>query len=122
LALSDASGVHAFKYRTLDNSPEAAVGMIRDICQAEGVKTVVIGLPLNQRGQDGPAAQQVRQFAAQLKDKLPLEVVLEDERFSTAMAAVLLREAGKSAKNTRPVIDQGAAQIILQTYLDRHHG
>lgn len=122
LALSDVDAKYAFNYQTLENNGTDSITALRDICQKESISTIVIGLPLNQKGEDGPSAVKVREFAKALEQETQATVVFEDERFSSVLAAVLLRQAGKKAHQTRAVIDQHSAHIILQTYLDRHHG
>lgn len=122
LALSDEGGRYAFNYSTLENKGDMVTQALQSICQREGVETIILGLPLNQEGGIGVAAERVKRFALKLKQRLGRRVIFEDERFSTALAASLLRQGGKSVREARGVIDQSSAQIILQAYLDRHHG
>jgi putative holliday junction resolvase len=118
LAISDQLGALAHPLRTLANSPQ----VLDEICAvvtAEGVGGVVLGLPKNMDGSLGPAATKAKAFADQLRAKLPaLQVVLWDERLTTMEAQRALHAAGRNTKRSRKVIDQVAAQILLQNYLD----
>jgi putative pre-16S rRNA nuclease len=118
LAISDQLGALAHPLRTLTNSPR----VLDEICAVvtgEGVGGVVLGLPKNMDGSLGPAAAKAQAFADQLRAKLPaLQVVLWDERLTTMEAQRALHAAGRNTKRSRKVIDQVAAQILLQNYLD----
>jgi putative Holliday junction resolvase len=70
-------------------------------------------------GQIGTAATEVLQFIEKLRAILPCPVVTWDERLTTVAAQRALRDAGKKTRETRRYIDQVAAQMILQGYLDR---
>lgn len=80
---------------------------------------LVVGNPIGLSGQSGGSADAVKHFLTELSDKLDVEVVLQDERFTTQEASRLLREANLSAKAQRSVIDASAAAVILQAFLDR---
>lgn len=122
VSLSDETKKYAFVYKTLPNDDRLISGLV-SICHSEKVDEIIIGLPLDQNGAIGPAAQKVKEFAEVLSSAVKIKIIYEDERFSTTMAAAMLKEAGKNAKQSRQSVDQSAAQIILQTYLDRssHH-
>ncbi len=80
---------------------------------------VVVGLPLTMAGKMGPAATAVRDFARTLADRVaPVPVRMVDERLTTAQATRGLRAAGRSARNSRSVVDQEAAVQILQYCVD----
>jgi putative Holliday junction resolvase len=83
------------------------------------VDRVVAGLPKRMDGQIGSAASEVLQFVEKLRAILPCPVVTWDERLSTVAAHRALRDAGKKTRQTRGYVDQVAAQMILQSYLDR---
>jgi putative Holliday junction resolvase len=70
-------------------------------------------------GAIGPAATEALQFAKKLRTIIPCLVDTWDERFTTAAAHRALRDAGKKTRHTRGYVDQVAAQMILQGYLDR---
>jgi putative Holliday junction resolvase len=80
---------------------------------------IVVGLPLNLAGKEGPAAAAIRQYVETLKTVVdPVPVRLADERMSTVAAARRLSERGVRGKRQRAVVDQAAAVEILQSWLD----
>ncbi|YAF75882.1 Holliday junction resolvase RuvX [Sphingomonas sp. G5] len=79
---------------------------------------VLVGLPLNLRGEDTPSTTDARAFAAALAAALPMTVRLVDERLSTVSAQSVLREAGRSQRDSRSIVDQVAAVVLLQQALD----
>lgn len=91
---------------------------LRQLCRQREVEGIVLGLPFNMDGTEGPRAKASRTFAATLERELGLPVALWDERLSTFEAELALREAEVSAKRRREVIDQAAAVVILRSYLD----
>ena len=94
---------------------EALGRIVRD----QGVGGFVVGLPINMDGSEGPRAQSARAFAANIKAKLGLPVMLWDERLSTVAVERTLLEADASRKRRDEVIDKMAAAYILQGALDR---
>ena len=100
---------------TLEKDLEAVCGVI---AEREAVR-VVVGLPLNIDGKPGPQAEKVLEFIEQLRAVAGIEIVTQDERFSTAGAERMLIAANVSRKNRKKVIDKVAAQHILQIHLDR---
>jgi putative Holliday junction resolvase len=78
---------------------------------------MVVGLPLNMDGSESPNAAEARKLAEILETNGWM-VLLQDERRSSVQAHAQLREAGRRTKRHRPVVDQVAAVIILQTALD----
>jgi putative Holliday junction resolvase len=80
---------------------------------------LVVGIPLDQNGQPGPQAAKIREFMDQLSPLTPVEIVTEDERFSTAAATRMLIAADVRRKDRKKVVDKVAAHHILQTHLDR---
>ncbi len=85
----------------------------------EGVRRVVVGLPLRTGGEEGPEARRVRAFARRLA-ALGFEVVFEDERFSTRLAERQLRAAPRKRRREKGRIDEASAVLILEAYLERH--
>ena len=85
----------------------------------QGVGGLVIGLPLNMDGSDGPAAQSARAFARNFAGRSPLPLVLCDERLSTAAVTRTLLDADASRRRRAAVVDKMAAAYILQGALDR---
>ncbi len=90
-----------------------------EIAAGRGIVAVVLGLPRNMDGSEGPRAQSARAFARNLAERLGLPVALWDERLSTVAAERALLEADSSRKRRAEVIDKLAAAIILQGALDR---
>ena len=80
---------------------------------------VVVGLPLNMDGSEGPQAAKVRAFGQRLAAHLALPVEFWDERLTTVEAEQTLRDAGLSRARRRDLIDQEAAAVILESYLAR---
>ena len=120
VAVSDALGILTSPLVTLQvksHSEDAAA--IARIAKEQEVIRIVVGLPLNREGGIGPQAQKVLDFIEALRAATPVEVVTIDERYSTAAAHRALHESGMRSKKHKPVIDQVAAQQILQLYLDR---
>ncbi|WP_246001954.1 Holliday junction resolvase RuvX [Allorhizocola rhizosphaerae] len=125
VARCDPDGILATPLSTInrDNSgtkdvPADMVELARLVAEHDSVE-VVLGLPVNLAGQEGPAAVHVREYAQRLAEVItPVPVVLTDERMSTVVASRRLSERGMRAKKQRTVIDQMAAVEILQHWLD----
>jgi len=120
LALSDDLGMLAHPFETIDGRAKTAaiLRQIAGLVTTKKIERVIIGLPRNMNGTYGPAADKVREFADKLKTTLSIPVQLWDERMTTLQAQRSLHDAGRNVKNSRKVIDQVAAVIILQSYLD----
>ena len=84
----------------------------------KNVERIVVGLPRHMNGTSGESAEKARGFAEKLEKIVTCEVLTWDERLSTVAAHRSLREAGKSTRQTRGYVDQVAAQMLLQGYLD----
>ena len=118
LALSDELAFLAHPVKTLANDGSAATA-IRELVAQKKVTGIVIGVPRNMNGTFGPSADKAKKFGQELRKLLPEQrFVLWDERLTTVEAQRILHGAGKNAKSSRPVLDQVAAQILLQSYLD----
>jgi putative holliday junction resolvase len=88
-------------------------------CKAQGVGGLVVGLPVNLDGTEGPRAQSTRAFVRSLGALTDMPMAFWDERLSTAAAERVLLEADASRKRRAEVIDKMAAAYILQGALDR---
>jgi putative holliday junction resolvase len=97
----------------------ADAARLLDIAAAREIAGVVIGLPLNMDGSEGPRCQSTRAFARNLERLTPLPIAFWDERLSTVAAERALLEADTSRKRRGEVIDHVAAGVILQGALDR---
>ena len=115
-AISDELRLLAHPLETIPAT--AALSRIAEIVREKKVDHVVAGLPKRLDGQIGAAANEVLQFVEKLRTILPCPVVTWDERLTTAEAHRALRDAGKKTRQTRSYVDQVAAQMILQSYLD----
>ncbi len=91
------------------------------VATRQGVGGLVIGLPVNMDGSEGPRAQSTRAFVRNLAPLTTLPVFFWDERLSTAAVTRTLLEADASRKRRGEVVDKMAASFILQGYLDRLH-
>jgi len=97
---------------------EADLAALRQVVDEYEVGRLVVGLPLNMDGTQGPSARMARAFADRL-GALALPVELFDERLSTFEAVSRLRERGFSSRAMRDKVDAEAAAVILQGWLDR---
>jgi putative Holliday junction resolvase len=118
LAISDELGMFAHPLATLHMKDGDPIAKIAEIATRDSIETVVLGLPRNMDGSYGPAAEKVRAFAGQLRAALTCPVTLWDERLTTVAAQKSLHAVGKNTKQSRRIIDQAAAQLILQSWLD----
>jgi putative Holliday junction resolvase len=125
VATSDDLGITARPLETIDRRVcRDALARVRDLAISSGAGTVVIGLPLHMDGSEGKAAAKARAFGDTLRALLPPEISIEmtDERLSTTQATRHLRNAGKKTRQVRSLVDQTAATLILQDYLDQRDG
>lgn len=120
VALSDVTRTIASSYETIARGKFTAdATRLIKISAEQGVAGLVLGLPRNLDGSEGPRAQATRAFARSFNKLSPLPILLWDERLSTAAAERMLIEADRSRKRRGEVIDKVAATIILQSALDR---
>jgi len=126
VAVSDPDGILATPLTTIRRDPGAPTDALpSDIAElarlvaAHEAVEVVVGLPVTLAGRDGPAATQVRAYAALLAEAIaPVRTTLTDERMSTVVASRRLSERGVRGRRQRAVVDQAAAVEILQSWLD----
>ena len=120
LAVSDPTGLLCGEAWTMEewNTERAAKRIAEEAARRE-VTTLVLGLPKNMDGSEGPRAEKSRAFAALLEEQSGLPVVLWDERRSSVEAHAILHAVGKKEKVHRKTVDAVAASLILQGYLDR---
>jgi putative holliday junction resolvase len=107
----------AIQRRNLDHD----LALVRELCTSEGVERVVIGLPLNMDGTEGPQAAAARAFGDRLT-AIGLAVDYEDERLSTWEAGERMAEVGRKARRGSGELDSTAARVMLQQYLDARRG
>jgi putative Holliday junction resolvase len=119
IAISDTLGLTAQRLSVLQRSAlKADVQAIQALVQEHQASAVVLGLPLTLAGVEGPQAKKVQHFAEALQRALAVPVQLLDERLTTVQGERALLATGASRKKRKSVIDQVAAQLILQQYLD----
>lgn len=118
LAISDELNMLAHPLETIAVKDTDALKRVAEIVAEKNIGTIIIGMPKNMDGTTGPAAEKVRAFAEQLRTRVTCPVKLWDERLTTVAAQKSLHAAGRNAKQSRAVIDQAAAQLILQGWLD----
>ena len=115
LALSDPGRMLASGIGTI-----APGGLERTAQAVAGAAAVVVGLPRNMDGSEGPRAQRCAEFAARVQELCPgLPVVMADERLTTVSASRYLNETNTRGARRKGVLDTLSAQIILQNMLDR---
>ncbi|MEO8263242.1 MAG: Holliday junction resolvase RuvX [Pseudolysinimonas sp.] len=117
VARSDRDGLLATPVETLARDRTTVAKLVELTRELEPLE-IVVGLPLSLSGGDTMSTTDARDFAAELATASATMVRLVDERLSTVTAQRALRDSGRRAKGSRPVIDQVAAVIILQNALD----
>jgi len=118
LAISDELRLLAHPLETIPANKDSAK-RISEIVRDRKIDKVVVGIPRHMSGEIGAAANEALEFATKLREQLPCAVETWDERLTTVAANRALRDAGKRTRDTRKFVDQVAAQMILQGYLDR---
>ena len=120
IAVSDVSRTIATARTTLRRTKLTRdIEALRALIAAEGIGGIVVGLPVNMDGSEGPSAQSARDVATRLAEALALPLAFWDERWSTVAAERSLLEADLSRRKRARVVDQVAAAYILQGALDR---
>lgn len=120
VAASDPLGITAQPRSVIvRRTPEQDADAICSELVALGASALVVGLPLTNSGAIGHQAEKVLAFVDLLRSKLDIEIVMQDERFTTAVVARALSNAGTRRTRRKAIIDALAAQQILETYLAR---
>ena len=118
LAVSDEMNILVGEAWTLNEwNPERVAEMIVQEAQKRNVKRLVLGLPKNMDGSEGPRAEKCRDFAELLRGKTDIELIMWDERRSSIEAHAILHANGKKEKKHRKTVDAVAASLILEGYL-----
>jgi len=118
VAVSDDLGMLAHPLETIQVRDGDVASRILHLAAEKGAQAIIVGLPRNMDGSFGPAAEKSRVFVAALQARAACPVIAWDERLTTVAAQRALREAGKSARDQKQMIDQVAAQVLLQSWLD----
>ncbi len=119
LALSDEGRLLAGPLPTLEVTSDRQVAeAVAEVVRERDADTVVVGYPIRMDGTVGPRAVRARELAVAIEDAARARVVLRDERLSSAEAERVMRERGEKARGRKGRVDQIAAAVILQGYLD----
>lgn len=118
VALSDELGMMAHPLETIQVKAGGVRQRILTLAREKKAEAIIVGMPRNMNGTFGPAAEKARAFIADIAADSPCPVIPWDERLTTVSAQRSLQEAGRKARDQRSVIDQVAAQILLQSWLD----
>lgn len=117
VARSDPDGLLATPVETVRRD-DAAVARIVALAEETSAVEILVGLPLNLRGEDTRSTQDARDFAAAVAGASATPVRLVDERLSTVSAHAALRSSGRTQRSSRSIVDQVAAVVLLQQALD----
>lgn len=125
IAMTDPLQIIASGFKTVENNP-GALEMVMSICKEKGVEAIIIGIPFDQEGGIGPAAEKAINFAGSLKTLLDnegnsLPFFEQDERYSTAEAYSAMKTAGVKTKKKKNIVDQIAAATILKDFMASKH-
>jgi putative holliday junction resolvase len=123
VAISDLLGITAQGLETIHRQNKRLdFSQLDKVIREYEVTEIVVGYPLRMSGAEGIQAEKMQRFAEELRQRFPLPVHLWDERLSSAQANRLLRETEMSIKRRGQVVDQMAAVLILQSWMDARGG
>lgn len=123
VALSDPLGFTAQPLTVLERAAVAAdVEAVRELVERHEVRQIVVGLPLTLRGAQGPQAKKVTAFTERLRRRTPVPIHFLDERLTTVQGHRALTQMGATRRKRKQRIDQVAAQLILQQFLETGRG
>lgn len=118
VAVSDLNGILCGETLVLNEwDAERLAQRVSALARERGCGLILLGLPLNMDGSEGPRAEKARQFAEMLRELDVPEVLLRDERRTSVEAHAILRANGRREKRHRQNVDAVAAQLILETFL-----
>ena len=117
VARCDPDGMLAVPVETVPRS-ESSVDRLAALATEYEPLEFVVGLPVNLRGDDTASTVDAREFAASIQARTGVAVRLVDERLSTVTANAALRSSGRTQKNSRSIVDQIAAVVLLQQAID----
>lgn len=120
MAICNAERTVATPLETIERVDDRTVehGRVAELIDDNDIVVVVVGLPLSLDGTIGPAAKAILREVKALRKRLGIEVVTHDERLTTVTATSALRAQGVDSRRGRSVVDQLAASVILQSWLD----
>lgn len=125
IAISDTTKTIASTLKTLyfkDENYESLIEPLREIILDNDIEKIVLGLPKNMDNSLGMRANITLDFKRMLENAFKIEVIMEDERLTSVISNNILIEADMSRKKRKKKVDGIAAQIILQSYLDKMKG
>lgn len=125
ISISDKTKTIASTYTTLrfdEKDYDSILETIKEIVEKENISKIILGLPKNMNNSLGFRSIETLEFKEKIEKYLNIEVVLQDERLSTIEANHYMLEADISRKKRKQKKDELAANIILQTYLDKEKG
>ncbi|HAT03037.1 MAG TPA: Holliday junction resolvase RuvX [Oribacterium sp.] len=124
VAITDALGLTVLPVTTIKRDRESklrkTLAEIEALVEERRVEKIVLGLPLNMDGTEGERVEHTREFAEKLRLRVTVPIEFTDERLTTMEAAEILDENGIPRCEQKKVIDQVAAQLILEQYLREH--
>ena len=118
LALTDPLKITARPFKTIPN--QDSLKELQKICQEEEIEKIILGLPKSMDGTIQKQGEKTLEFKKELENKINLPVELEDERLSTKTATDLLKDSKKKIRESRAELNKLAAQIILESYLNKN--
>lgn len=122
VATSDATNTIATSLKTIffeENNYPSLIEPLKEIINEYSITTIVLGLPKNMNNSLGTRAEISIEFKKMLEDNFNVNVVLEDERLTTVISNNIMIKADISRKKRKQKVDAIAAQLILQSYLDK---
>lgn len=125
ISLSDKTGTIASAYKTIrfeENDYDSLIPELKELIKEYQIETIVLGFPKNMNNTVGERGITTLSFKEKLEHELNIKVVMQDERLSTVEATNYMIEADISRKKRKKKVDSLAANIILQTYLDKMKG
>ena len=125
ISISDVTHTIATSYKTIrfeESDYDSLIEPLRQIINEYDIEKIVLGFPKNMNNSIGDRALTTLEFKEKLEKKFEIEVVMQDERLSTVEATNYMIQADMSRKKRKKKVDALAANIILQTYLDKEKG
>jgi len=121
IAVSDPLGITARGIETIDRRTAnfgAVMDRIKLLCKEFDVETVIVGLPRRTDGKESESEDSARYMASQIEINVDDKVIMRDERYTTVIANRIMRETGVKQSKKKGMVDQIAAEILLQDYLN----
>ena len=125
ISISDVTHTIATSYKTIrfeESDYDSLIEPLRQIINEYDIEKIVLGFPKNMNNSIGDRALTTLEFKEKLEKNFEIEVVMQDERLSTVEATNYMIQADMSRKKRKKKVDALAANIILQTYLDKEKG